>query len=274
MVSLVAVTGGALVASLGIYNRLTNKDEVPQQGGTWKSMFGAKVSALFGRGPSDALPNTQTDPLVPMEIEPEIDLAAHNGLYASTVSLGVASTGLLFFPPLRYASVPLLLYMGIPAAQDTYDILLDRGRPSKAIAETIALAVCLASGFYWVGSLGFALYYLGQSVQQKDQWYNDNAKPHRCSLPRAVQLPSTTQLHRADGDITVAVSDLQIGDVIVLHSGEIAPTNGLIIEGMAWLKSPFLMGTTAETFKQAGDMVSATDIVLVGCIRIQVRSET
>ncbi len=263
----ISLTGGALVTSLGIYKRLTNIVEAPQQGSTWRDTLQKRLNILWGNRAKSTVQIKQIDPIVSTDIQLETHPALHFGLRTSTLSLGLASTGLLFFPPLRYASVPVLLYMGAPSAQDAYEILAEEGRLGKAFAETVALAVCLASGFYLAGSLGFTLYYWGQTVHQKEQWYN-HTKKRRHSLPR------TAQLLCADGDTTVAVSDLQIGDVIVIHSGEIAPSNGLITEGMAWLKSPVLMSTASETFKQTGDMVAATDIVLVGRICVQVRPAT
>lgn len=252
------------MTTVGSYKRLKNRSKVPQQCITWKDSLQAKLNTLLGNRSNRTGQIGQNDPITSVESRPKPHPVLRDELRASTLSLGLASTGLLFFPPLRYASVPVLLYMGIPAAQNAYDILADEGRLSKSLTETIALAVCLAGGFYWIGSLGFTLYYLGQTVHQREQWYNSAER-------RGCPLPQTAQLLRADGDTTVAVDDLQIGDVIVIQSGEITPANGLITDGMAWLKSPILMGTSAETLKKTGDMVSATEIVLVGRICVQVR---
>jgi len=257
------MTGGALVTSHWLYRRFIHQGKKPKQEVSQESTLQTASNDLLEDRATDDVLMQQPASIVHHQ-QSEINLDLHHGLQRSTISLGLASTGLLF-PPLRYASIPVLLYMGTPSAQEAYSILVTEKRSSRALAETVALAACLAGGFYWVGSLGFTLYYLGRTLQQKEQ-------SEQTAAEERAPLPHTAQLLCEGGDVTVAIGDLQIGDVIVVHSGEVAPATGLITEGVAWLKSSLLVGSNTEIFKRAGDMISATDIILVGRICVQVRS--
>ncbi|MEZ4581250.1 MAG: hypothetical protein R3A10_06315 [Caldilineaceae bacterium] len=50
------------------------------------------------------------------------DANARRNLQAASLSLGLASPGLLL-PPVQFAAIPTLIYMGIPAAQEAYATL-------------------------------------------------------------------------------------------------------------------------------------------------------
>ncbi|MEZ4860202.1 MAG: hypothetical protein R3C14_02795 [Caldilineaceae bacterium] len=57
---------------------------------------------------------------------------------------------------------------------------------------------------------------------------------------------------------------LQPGDQVILQSGEVAPVDGLITEGVAWLRNQAGAATVCGLHKTVGDRVAATDLVLVG----------
>jgi cation transport ATPase len=161
------------------------------------------------------------------------------------------------------AGLPLLVYLGIPSAQQAYAQLRVDGRPSRALAETVALAVCLAGGYYGVGALGFWLYYGGQ------RWWATQRPDENTRHPQRW-APTTTHLWQAGAVCAVPTATLQPGDQVLLHSGELAPVDGLITEGVAWLRPQALLPATTGLRKGVGDRVAATDLVLVGriCVRV------
>ena len=185
------------------------------------------------------------------------------GLRTSTLALAVTTTGRLCFPPLQVAGLPLLIYMGIPSAQQAYGQLAEEERMGRALAETVVLAVCLASGYYWVGSLGFWLYYGSRALLAEKQQSQD-AHQHQ-----AGSVPTTTQRWQDGAACGVPTASLQPGDQVILHSGEVAPVDGLITEGVAWLRSQAL-SSACDLRKGVGDKVTATDLVLVGQIFVRV----
>lgn len=193
-----------------------------------------------------------------------VDASIRFGLRTSGLSLGLATAGLLLPSPLSYASLPTLICMGVPPAQEAYDTLRNEGRAGRALAETAALAVCLGGGYLWAGSLGFSLYYLGRTILSRNQEHAGSHNPHP---PR----PTTAHLTREDSTIDVPVSSLRRGDRIRIESGEIVPVDGIITEGAAWLKAAALSQDAAEVWKETGHRVYAMDIVVVGslCLLVQ-----
>lgn len=276
MVTLLTLTSSASLAGVLVYRRLGNNkgrftvrqpQEQPQAQAWWKTSWQNSQEMLQRGLRRFTLRNQHSQPKSIVAAQPlrfalhKDDATVAYGLRASLLALGVTTAGKFFFPPLQVAGVPLLLIMGIPSAQAAYDQLWVDGRPNRVLAETVALAVCLAGGYYWVGALGFWLYHGGRSLLTAQQGEVDQP-------PAGLMLP-TAQLWKDGTAHTVALDTLQPGDQVLLQSGEMVPMDGLIIEGLGWLR-PAALPTTAGLQKGVGDQVAATDIVLVGrlCVRV------
>lgn len=261
--ALLTLTGGALVTAFGIYTYFSNKPRASVQQTVSKNNWWRPARLLRHRR-SDLAVEVEAEEIVELDQEGKGMLnALEYKLRTSSISLGITTVGLIFFKPLRYASIPTLIYMGIPSAQDAYDHLHDAKRVNIALAETIILAVCLASGYYWIGSLGFFVYYLSLSIYHKQQ---PEALPNQANW----QLPQTTCLLKGTEEIKVSTTTLQCGDRVLVQTSEMIPTDGVIMQGSAWLKSPVLGQTMPEVYKCIGDRVAAADVVLVGRICVQV----
>jgi cation transport ATPase len=184
------------------------------------------------------------------------------GLRTSALALGVTTVGWLVAPPLQVAGLPLLVYMGIPAAQAAYEQLWLDGRPNQSLAETVILVVGLARGDYWISALGFCCYY---GVRH---WRNK--PPQDAAEAVASEMPRMAHGQKEGVVYTVPSATLQPGDRVILQSGEVAPVDGLIVEGVARLRQQGAFVPAAGLRKAVGDRVMAADLVLVGriCVRM------
>lgn len=263
MVSLLTLTGAASLASIWVYQRLEKGAQLSAKRPWWKATWGT-VQKSLAQVRQD-LSQRYRPSLVTVMAAPnaEANAATRYGLRTAALALGTTTTGWLLFPPLQIAGLPLLVYMGLPAAQRAYKQLALDGRPNRALAETVVLAVCLAGGYYWIGSLGFCLYHGSRTLLAKpptdgpvqgDPW----------------ATPVSTHLWKAGTTCAVPTAMLQPGDHLLLQSGEMTPVDGLIIEGMAWVQPCALSATACGLRKSVGSRITATDIVVVGriCVRV------
>ena len=264
MLGTVTLTGGLLTAGIMAYRRAVKPSE------------GQQVSDGM-RPDQKGLPQLLSDWRAKVEDWAVNVRAATNttlwdgdqrlrfGLQTSTLSLGLTTAGLFLTAPFTYASLPVLIFMGVPPAQESYDALRQEGRGILALVETAALGICLVGGNLWIGSLGFSVYYLGRVLLQKR---NTTYATSRIIQP----VPVTAFLWQDDEKIEVPVSSLHNGDRIALESGNLSPVNGVIVEGSAWLKAAALHNHSSEVYKEAGDRVCLLDVVVVGHICVQVQS--
>lgn len=277
MVGLLAMTSSVSLVGIWAYMRSGDKRQALQERKTkqswwfrpWKQKYMHKVpnppesSNAFSPA-VDALlvepPCALSEPIDASKTRQDIDY----GLHAATLAAVVTTTGQLLFPPLQVAGLPLLVYMGIPSAQKAYDSLRADGRPSWALSETVALVVCLAGGYYWVGSLGFWLYYGGQWLLATKSVNDEVRQPESW-------LPVMTHLWKDGAACEVATTTLHTGDQVIIQSGEMSPVDGVITEGTAWLRPHALSPAASNLRKGIGDRVAATDIVIVGRICVQMK---
>lgn len=273
MVELFALTGGVVAAGIGLYRYFAQSTDVPQPEmiAVESSPSPQPVAAQMG-----TMPATQMQAVKPTKNE-EIDLLPRTeetkaelqrGLAASSISLGIASTSLLFFPPLRFATVPILLYMGAPSAQRASTLLYQEGRPSMALAETTALAICLGGSWYLLGSMGFGLYYLGRL-----------ARHNRSVVQKLNGITAPPQnARRIDdvngADVMVPTAILDVGDEVVVRTSEVVPVSGIVTDGTAWIKPVGSTDAATYCLKRTGDRVCATDIILVGQLSLRVQKKT
>ncbi len=92
-------------------------------------------------------------------------------------------------------------------------------------------------------------------------------------------LPATARLLCVNQESLVSVTQLAIGDIIIVDVGEMIPIVGVVIAGTAWIFSsqePISLlhtqaGVTERSYKVAiGDRVNAGDIVVVGNLHLTV----
>jgi cation transport ATPase len=210
------------------------------------------------------IPPTDTHPLTTAQRGKTATDDAAYGLRTATLALGVTTVGVLVAPPLRLAGLPLLVYMGIPAAQTTYEQLWMDGRPNRALVETVVLGVCLVGGYYWVGALGFWLYYGSRTLLAP----TPQSTPNRSTT---WQTPTTVHLWQAGTTSVVPTNTLQPGDQLLLQSGDMTPVAGVIVEGVAWVRSQAMANNAGALRKSVGSQLLATELVVVGrvCVRVQ-----
>ena len=253
MVGLLAITGGVIASSFGVYKHFTRGPNTSRQ--KREAKVAGSVAKSISAHPKQFAVASPTD---------NIEGRIQHGIRTSTISAGVASAGLLFFPPLQYASIPILVYMGVPAAQGAYAELHDNGRLSAELAETLVLTICLASGFYLVSSLGFGLYYIGRAVH-----HNRNLAKELST--NSWPVPYVARLIKEAKEVIVPTKTLQQSDQVLVKTSEMVPADGVVVNGAAWLRPRGSAADLSSQLKREGDPVLAADIVMAGRLNICVR---
>ena len=258
MVGLLTMTGGASLAGLWVYRRVKGQGDEQHW---WRASWQTVQAAMHQVQRRFMARNPATAPLAPA-VTQELDTQAatiNYGLRTSVLAFGVTTVGWLIAPPLQVAGLPLLVYMGVPTAKAAYEQLWLDDRPHRALAETIVLVVGLARGCYWISALGFCCYY---GVRH---W---RLKPPQESATETV-APNMAHCRQADALYALPRTTRQPGDQVILQSSEVVPVDGLIVEGVAWMRHQGASAPTAGLRKAVGDRVMATDLVLVGriCVR-------
>lgn len=186
-------------------------------------------------------------------------------LTMASVAVGLATTSALVYPPTQVLCLPMLLYLGIEPAQTAYHTWRTERRVTLALAETTTLAFCIARQAYLAGALSYWCYTLWQGWHATHQL--------EVTAPTAGwQSPPWAWVQQAGGACKTPVAELHSGDIIVVHTGEMVPAAGVIMDGVAWVRPPSdeQQASPRPVRRQVGQRVETATIVQVGCIIITV----
>jgi Cu2+-exporting ATPase len=179
-------------------------------------------------------------------------------------TLGVATAGALFFPPISVFCGLGIAYTSIPYYQKAWKSL-KKGKVDVFVVDSIAIPAMYLSGWYFISSFTCWVYCLGQQLVFKTK---DHSKKQLISV--FSDLPSNVWVLKDDIEIEQSIDSLESGDVVVVHAGETIAVDGIVIDGIASVDQHVLTGESQPAEKITGEKVFASTIVLSGKLHIQV----
>jgi Cu2+-exporting ATPase len=69
-------------------------------------------------------------------------------------------------------------------------------------------------------------------------------------------LPATARIKTADGEISKPAHKIEIGDILIIHQGQIAPADGIVLEGQSRFDESALTGEFLPIHKTVGSTVN------------------
>ncbi len=204
-----------------------------------------------------ALERTEDFAVAPIDYDLPVALA----------TVAVSGLSRFAFPWLTPLSAVLFMYSVIPSFKGAYDLLVKEKRLGVDVLDAIVVAACLVTGQILAGSvLALTLSASRKLVERTES----NSKRMLLNVfgkqARFVWLD-------ADGTaVETPLEKVKPGDIIIVHTGESAPVDGTVFDGMAMIDQHALTGESAPVEKTAGDEVFAGTTVIAGKIRVSVTS--
>jgi len=103
------------------------------------------------------------------------------------------------------------------------------------------------------------------------KWLEARAKRQTTSAIRALQglRPEFARVRRDGEDVDVAISQVQVGDLVVVRPGERIAVDGLIVEGESHVDESLITGESLAVAKQAGDKLTGGAINAEGLLLVR-----
>jgi heavy metal translocating P-type ATPase len=168
-------------------------------------------------------------------------------------------------PLLVMTSFAINFYLGLVmiriGLQDMWEkrTLTTRGR------NVLVYLGCMVSGLLAVQSLFLAIGLLMEKLIDTVQ-----GQSHERLVNLLGTLPQTVWCIREGVTVSCPLAEIQAGDVVVVHAGEVVPVDGVILAGHAGIDQHMLTGEAQPVDKETGDTVFASTLVLMGEIQVQV----
>jgi heavy metal translocating P-type ATPase len=178
-----------------------------------------------------------------------------------TISLLIAFSA---NPVLRAVNIPLMLWNAYPIALRAWRVWRREGRLNVDFLDTVAVAVSLAQGDPMAGAIVTWLIKLGD-------WIRDlTAAGSRRAITDLMDFQAKQAWLSRNGEIVaIPASELQVGDEVVAHPGEVIPVDGEIIDGHATVDQKTITGESLPVTRTKGQSVYAATAVREGHLTIR-----
>lgn len=188
-------------------------------------------------------------------------------LPVSVLSVVLAAASRFAFPALTPLSAAVFLYSVIPSFKGAYHVAFKEKRLGVDVLDAIVVAACLATNQILAGSvLGLTLSVSRKLVEKTEQ---DSKK---MLVNVFGKQPRFVWLEKDGEELETPLEKVRVGDVIIVHTGESAPVDGEVVDGMAMVDQHALTGESAPVEKIKGDKVLAATTLIAGKVRVAVTS--
>ena len=191
--------------------------------------------------------------------KPELDLAI------CTASVPIAAVAQFAMPALLPVSAALFAYTTIPSFRGAYRVLSEERRLGVDVLDSVVVLGCLATLHVFPGAILAWCLSFGRFLVRRTE---DSSK--KLLLGAFGKQPRFVWLMQDGIEIQVPLDRLQKGDIVVAHTGEMVPVDGIIAGGMAMIDQHALTGESTPAEKGVGDRVFASTILVAGEIQIVV----
>ncbi|MGI8546591.1 MAG: heavy metal translocating P-type ATPase [Gemmatimonadaceae bacterium] len=145
--------------------------------------------------------------------------------------------------------------------------LLDLVREHKIGTEvfvTIATVIAVLGREYVAGAVLMTIILIAEFIAEL------NTERARASIRSLIgSVPQTALVRRPDGDATIPVSELRVGDVVIVRAGEKIPVDGVVHAGDASVNQAPITGESMPQEKTPGATVFAGTVVELGALDIE-----
>lgn len=231
-----------------------------------------KVDPLFGstrRAQLDEIVAASVMPSTNSGVEETLvisDYERHLNRYlaAATVTLGTAIVGLLY-KPILIITLGTALYSTTLIFRNGYNAIVKERRLRMDVMGSLYFIGAYAGGYFMAGSFGLVAFYLSEKLVLITQ---DRSQK---SLIQVFAQQPRTVWQLVDGvEVEVPFASVKVGDIVMLHAGQVVPIDGTIIEGMATIDQHMLTGEAQPIERAVGDPVLTSTMMLGGRIQVQV----
>lgn len=180
------------------------------------------------------------------------------------LTVGIAS--LLFYVeviplPVLLVAIVFGLYSLVKAA--VADLVKER-KIGTELFITIAVIVSVLGKEYLAGAVVLMIILIAEYIASA------SGERARASIKELIgSVPKTAIVKRDNGDETVQIADLKIGDIVLVKAGEKIPVDGKVTDGSGSVNQAPITGESVPQEKIAGSDVFAGTIVELGALDVR-----
>lgn len=146
----------------------------------------------------------------------------------------------------------------------TMDVLIAMGTSAAFFYSLATTFILEGPTYYETAAVIITLIILGKYLEARAKGRTSEA------IKRLMGLrPKTARVVRGGEEIEIAISDVAVGDIVVVRPGERIPVDGVVTDGAGAVDESMLTGESLPVEKQPGDKVIGATINLNGLVRFE-----
>lgn len=169
-------------------------------------------------------------------------------------------------------NTPLLLWNSYPIAKRAFRVIRRERRLNVDFLDTLAIAASIAQNNFLAGTIVAWLIHLGDYIRDL------TAAGSRRAMSELLDYQAKTAWVLRDGAVvSIPAIDVVVGDLVVIHAGEMVPVDGEVVEGHATIDQKTITGEGLPVGRGAGEVVFAATVLREGQVTVRamrVGSET
>jgi len=194
----------------------------------------------------------------------EEEIRADRYLSANITSLVLFAISPIY-PIAKLPGIALAVYSAFPIYQRATVSVVKERKLKNDLLNGLVVTGSLASGHYIISSLFTFISNLGTSVVLRSKSYSEE-------MLKGVfdQKVSKVWLLQDNTEIEMSIEKVKIDDVIIIHTGELVPLDGIILKGEVTVDQHTLTGESIPVEKSVDDKVLASTVVIAGYAQVKV----
>jgi len=199
----------------------------------------------------------------PSEIQ--IDPKEINYRILSSVSVGLAALRQFAYPALAPISLAIFIFTTIPYMRRVEDALVKERKVNVDVLFFAADAMTLALSQYFTAAFGVWMINEGKEAIEKAQ-----DRSEKMLINIFAQQPRNVWILKNGTEVEIPLEAVKIDDILVVNTGEVIPSDGIVIDGFATIDQHALTGESQPAEKGVGDKILASTFIITGRIHMKV----
>lgn len=189
----------------------------------------------------------------------------NQNLIIAGTAFGFSVAGTIINPLFTLASLPGFFYVSKHVFDDSYKVWREKRLIGVEALSLLVKVMLVSFGQMTLANLSTASYALNRKLIYM---VKDNSRKNFIDVFR--QRPRQVCVMHEGVELIVPFDDVKIGDVVIVHTGETIPVDGIVVQGHAAVDQHILTGEAQPAEHSEGDEVFALTVVLSGQIHIKV----
>ena len=193
------------------------------------------------------------------------EIYARQQQYIAVTALVFTSLGILINPVISFAAIPLITYNYLALMREVRDAYNNKGKMVVVLLDVFCVTLSFLMGNLWIITLLLSILFSARRLNATIE------RQTEADYSRIFgELSNMVWLLREDIEIEVALSDVQLNDVIVVHAGEMIPVDGRLVAGEGLIDQHLLTGESQPVEKKVGDKVLTSTLLISGTVQVRV----